>query len=412
MRLLVVILLLFPAAVAAETVFEFSVSKSPLSRFESSQTTKIIDRINSILEDRSNGGDRCEHISFIARPFVNIGHFKNSVDVKDDLNALFEDLTHSVYVVEAINYCNGPTPYPVNGCAQKGKPIIVVNLSSLEHTARLWLHEFGHSQGLSQATDFRAHTKRRNSFMNSHPGPSNTAITSTECSFLKSQSVVFAATFNPYATPLIHETAGASSGKRTPLEELLQRLWIHGPPTTELRGVANDAPKQLRELLTDRTKKHLWENAIVALAVLGDENDIEFLVSLFEREKAVDPATENAKLKVTFAVGYLSARFETSAGHRFLRHRTNPNNNIIVFANQNYERSLFLAQEVSKSALKGLALSGSNSESAAVAINEAKLSSERGAYDLGVGEDFFQIIEEIQSDVEEYGLEGFLIKAQ
>lgn len=70
---------------------------------------------------------------------------KDSIDVEGDLNRLFRG-SGDIYILNTINYCCGPTPWPIVACADTDG-IAVTPVGGTDRPI-LWLHEYLHYQGI------------------------------------------------------------------------------------------------------------------------------------------------------------------------------------------------------------------------------------------------------------------------
>ena len=398
---------------ADETKY-FSVTKSPLVRMDSSKFGRVVSQSNVILSNTSDADIACHSLKFKQDGDIRSASRKNSVDTQSELRALLNDTSTNVHVVSRINYCRGPAAAGVVGCAGQGTSIVVEDVARVGLAAVVWLHEFGHTQNLSRATEGEAHASRTGALMSASVSNGSTLLDAGECNRMIASSMNFD-TQRGNAVTLIEVSLGEFPDPETPLEDLLYAAWIEGPPLEKLRELdeGGSLPAELRMILLSIEKRHLWANSVTALGLTGEPSDISFLISFFQRrhgdEFVNDPFVEEARLQVPFSIGYLSARFETSDGFVFLRNSVNPQNNM-VFSTDSLEHAEFFATEVAKSSLMAIALSGGNNDAAIAAIEDARQANSAGQFDLGVDQEFFEGLSSIGRGVAELGLERYILE--
>lgn len=418
MRLSKIILLFaiscIPTVTYADETKYFSVTKSPLVRMDSSKFGRIVAQANVILSNTSDADIACHSLNFAQDGDIRSASRKNSVDTQSELRALLNDTSTTVHVVSRINYCSGPAAAGVVGCAGQGTSIVVEDVARVGLAAVVWLHEFGHTQNLSRATEGGAHASRSGALMNASVSSRSTLLDVGECDRMNASSMNFD-TQRGNAVTLIEASIDEFPDPETPLEDLLYAAWIEGPPVERIRELdeGGSLRAELRIILLSIEKRHLWANSVTALGLSGERSDISFLISFFQRSHGDDfvndPFVEEARLQVPFSIGYLSARFETSEGFAFLRNSVNPQNNM-VFSADSLEHAEFFATEVAKSSLMAIALSGGNNDAAIAAIEDARQANSAGQFDLGVDQEFFEGLSSIGRAVAELGLERYILE--
>ena len=386
------------------------VTQSKNETMTNNRADKIIKSISSVLRNAEFGGYSCKDLSFIREGSVTKNpSVKEYINTKSELNALLNSTNSSVFIVRSINYCGGPVPAGVVGCAAKGSSIVVEDFTANTKRASIaWLHEYGHSQGLSRATDSKPHTTRANAVMNARISTNTTGVTSKECQYFKKASSRF-----PVKTGLtaeiksLDEEDAVIADDESKIEKLLHEGWIE-LPIEELKELSETEVNEIRQILFNIEKSELWANAITALATVGKRGDIDLLKSIISlNSKAESRAIQRAILQIPFSIAVISKRHNSETGVNFLIRNSNPNNSNRLFELQ-LDQLLSFSQQFSVQSTRALALMGQDSQKAKDAISNVKNANEVGQFDLGVSSDFFEQLEEITKDIDRLGVEKYL----
>ena len=149
------------------------VSRFSKTRLTDAQVDQIVTDMGSILQTQDGPTDVPCNISFVRDGAV--GTFTTgtgTINSRDDYLAV-NRLPGNVKVVNLINWCGGLIPNII-GCAPvPGDSFVVVRILA-EQEGILWVHEFGHNQGLD-------HRPGANLVMNDSIGSANRQINRDEC---------------------------------------------------------------------------------------------------------------------------------------------------------------------------------------------------------------------------------------
>ena len=130
--------------------------------------------MGDILRTQDGSADVPCNVSFVRDGAV--GTFavgSGSINSSGDYSAV-NALPGNVKVVHRINWCGGLIPN-ILGCAPVPGDSFVVVPFSADQESVLWVHEFGHTRGLS-------HRAGANLVMNGAIGPMNRRVNEQECS--------------------------------------------------------------------------------------------------------------------------------------------------------------------------------------------------------------------------------------
>ena len=218
--------------------------------------------------------------------------------IAQDLNALFSRSDANVIIVRFLNYCGGYNP-GYSGCSDDDLLIVVDNqygldtALALQTNAVLWFHKFGHSQTLSHHYDDR-------NLMNATVTAANMRLTASQCNHLMSTNAVFRSLVGGIAETITQVQLATEN--LSPLEVLLSGAWNEGIPVEDLRRLT-DSPPDLQKVLLNPERVQLWPNAVLGLGMIGDENDMNFLIwyydflASFEENVGAETARTNAQAK-------------------------------------------------------------------------------------------------------------------
>lgn len=211
-----------------------------------------------------------------------------------------------IAVLDEIGWCGFPRADGFLGCSQPGGPVVVVRDAQVAEGI-LWLHEFGHAQGLR-------HRNANDAVMNGTIRPSHTAIVAYECDAFKKD-----ATHTP-SSPRANSTAatdGDTTSKKsddaepktaTSIMEFVRRQYIHGLPWDRAREFSEDeVVNALPSLLSNPGESQFWPNVVAALGAAGGRRAMKPLMKFFrEGEGKLSKAAYRAKKAVPMYIGLIA----------------------------------------------------------------------------------------------------------
>jgi hypothetical protein len=176
----------------------------------------------------------------------------------------------------------------------------------------------------------------------------------------------------------------------------------------------------------DEGKVELWPNAVAALGVYGEEEDLALLEAFAGRDDPPSEAVTAAKENVPSAIGFLSGKFASERGLTFLENATDVDAAAEFVEAGDAAVEAQLAQGFARSSLVALAQAegeiarradlGQGTEALAVLAQGAvergmeNLAADDAAFpgDPALAEEFRQMLNEVRARVREIGQEAYI----
>src|SRR5262249_2476329 len=98
------------------------------------------------------------------------------IDTAQELSSVLGTQSGRVKVVNAINYCGGPTTNTIGCSYQPGWGMAVLRMSAIGYEAVLWTHEYGHNIGLAHVS-----ASMTRAIMSPNDNGQNDGLSPTEC---------------------------------------------------------------------------------------------------------------------------------------------------------------------------------------------------------------------------------------
>lgn len=326
----------------------------------------------------------------------------------------FASTETSIQIVPAIVAC--PTP-PVNGiilgCARPKGPILVVKRSNRQRDAQVWAHEIGHAQGLGGAFSgyVEGHNTEFGSLMYRAAGTANWGMIDAECDqYFRSQNfppAVNAATEEIVLPDLPEDEASSNEGLP---QQILGADWPHGFDFAWVERIGEPLITA-SESAIDEADVGLWPNAVLVIGYANAEGALDRLIRVLSFEEAEEPdrlSLNEAKANAALSLGYLAFHGNSDALSQ-LSNLTSPNlvqNSIPVLGDGREPGEV--ARQIARTSTVGLAIAATQYDEAAAMLEEQRFRQERGAFDLGVDDQYFDSLDNITTSLRENGLR-FLI---
>lgn len=196
----------------------------------------------------------------------------------------------SIHVVIAITYCGRPGA-GIIGCAPVPGGDLAVVRYDVGIEGVLWVHEFGHNQGLS-------HRKGAVNVMHPYATPTSRGVNATECAaYMKPRGPGIGGSNAP-----VMESMDDGADVRT----FVRRLYVDGMPYADAsRFTQNDLPA-LAAILANPEDKPFWANAVGVMGAIGGAQASEMLVQFVQtnEDRNVDAETYRAGLSAMIGLGY------------------------------------------------------------------------------------------------------------
>lgn len=199
-----------------------------------------------------------------------------SVSSQADWLRVVEDKRFSIYVVRNILWCGGPASGGVfAGCARKGGPIAIAEDF---FTPVVVAHEIGHAQG-------NLHNSSEGFLMFPRAKNTNTRVTQSECdNYLVGKLFPAVPDDFPYQQEDENAPMAAVVDAVADLDELLSSVW-HSPPADVIAMLTEEDIQTIRDLVAGEPNSK-WPNALTILGIRGEADDFVLL------EDAIHRATE------------------------------------------------------------------------------------------------------------------------
>lgn len=217
------------------------------------------------------------------------------VNSASDFNAILAEPGH-VKIVNQINWCGQFQPNII-GCAPvPGESLAVIRFTANQEGI-LWLHEFGHNQGLSHRTD------RNRAVMFPSIGVDHNLLNTAECSAFR-QPVGGA----PLVTETFESQPQEAEGPAD-VRDFVRRIYVDKFPFDEAVRYEASVVPTLLTMLADEEEEAWWPNIVATLGILGDEDVAENLESFIgDGEGALSPVRYRGKSAAVIALGYVANR--------------------------------------------------------------------------------------------------------
>lgn len=375
----------------AQTTHELIVGRAFDNTIRDSDVQSIVTKANKILAGVPHASCRTTKLLKTVGAQTFSDDLPRAITSRQDFNKI-RDSGYSVNVVSQILWCGGHVVkqgQSFGGCTTIGNEPVIVTRRSRSIEATIWLHEIGHAQGLSDRCEDRKSTGCRKDVgwvMAGFAHRSNSKISEAECSaYAKEQ------TFPIIVEDGLFEDEGMTI-------DLLSGEWLHGVPLDAILSATPDQIEQARDIVRSLEGGAL-PNAILALGLVGEEADAvlfnEVMLLPAGNQKLID-----AKLNVPIALGYLFNRFETRSIFGTLTEFRKPFDNFDYLEGiDDFDVRVEYARAISRNALVGISMAQFQNGSFAPAIvnyiGTQRASQEAGAYDLQVGNEFFDALDEI-----------------
>lgn len=300
-----------------------------LSDLSDTAISRVIDEMNSIMESTSIPCALTFRVGSIDR----LASIPAKLDSEEQLRKLLQLKENSIAVVEYLNFCDKFNP-AIAGCAGRGSSVVAESQGAssnarIRRNALIWLHEIGHSQGLmAQLTPQKAHSTQVGALMFPRIDPDNSELSQNECSLMRDdknlafvQSDPVERVFAAQADSVVSEVDQVGGSQ---VEKILQSQW-DGIPFAELSALKHEVD-MVRIILLDHSRRDLWANGVLALGVLGDNSDVDFMMWYYSYLSSAehDAAVADAQVNLPIGLGILSASFSSTEGRDFLSKLISP----------------------------------------------------------------------------------------
>ncbi len=297
--------------------------------FWSSEATKFV-KENTVPTDRA-----CANVLVRqTKPIKRDPTIPRIVRTAAERQQLKTNTSGNVIVLDGLHWCSRFSMSSYAGCEGEG-PILVVNFDRSVHLPELTLiHEIGHNigfghtasncpaprppgSGISDATYFnimycRGHRDRR-------------AVNANQCSALQDGSIADLPMIAASPTEgTVTETAMPTPAATPPVapenvETFLLEGFAQGTPYDEIELLTPTQRDEIRRILADDGKRHLWANAVVVLGLKGQASDVDLIIGLFDKTKGSDdPNDLRTRTSGAYSLGALAGQVEGEAKGRAL----------------------------------------------------------------------------------------------
>jgi hypothetical protein len=149
------------------------ISRHTSAVLPASRADEILAEMGRILQTRDGADDVACNVEFVREGEVRVLTVgTGTINTPQDFLAV-DSAPGNVKVVNQINWCGGFAPNII-GCTQLFRDSTIVVRYGEESEEILWLHEFGHAQGLE-------HRDGSSAVMNATFGPQHRRVNSSEC---------------------------------------------------------------------------------------------------------------------------------------------------------------------------------------------------------------------------------------
>jgi hypothetical protein len=194
-----------------------------------------------------------------------------------------------VHVVNQINICGGQPGSSIIGCSSFNGDCMVVVRTDADIEAILWMHEYGHNQGLP---DFYVDGWVMDGIISSN----DRKVDQSDCSHYQSPERFFAVVSEPrFPTP-----------RAKNVRDFVHQVFIHGVPHERASEFSSGDVPALLEMLADMSEERYWTNIVVTLCIIGDRQALEPLINFLTSGSGTLTRYEyDAKSAVIMNLGHL-----------------------------------------------------------------------------------------------------------
>lgn len=315
------------------------------------------------------------------------------IDTCEDLEQLYK-MPHDVHVVKQINCCGGVKGGSILGCSAANRSLVVTFDPAFPSVAAgiLWMHEYGHHQGLCHRND-------RSAIMNPVIDLEHKTVNSCEHEHFLGLA----------SGPCVYQARNFRRGARSKPNavDFVHQTFIEGVPYDQARVFTKADVAPLLDLLHRRDQRPFWANTVTVLGIIGDMSAFqpirEFADAIADDSS---PSARRAKDSVPIAMGYLAAETKDPAILTYLLGRLTP-------AGHQPSLSAEISDEARAHSVRmtilGLALSGNKEVGDKLQTQLYQLNAFETAR-TGASESIERLLEEavtINRQVRENGLSGY-----
>jgi matrixin len=236
---------------------------------------------------------------------------KGIIDTCTDLDKLFE-MPHNVHVVKEIHCCGGVKGGSILGCSDANRSLVITFDPAFPSVfdGILWMHEYGHHQGLCHRND-------RSAIMYPVIDLDHTTVNWCEHEHFLGLT----------SRPCVDQTPYSRIKARSKLSavEFVHQIFIEGVPYDQARVFTKADVAPLLRLLHRRDQRPYWANTVTVLGSIGDISVFQPLkqfVDVIAEDSS--PAARQARDSVPIALGYLWAETKDPAILTYLLSRLPP----------------------------------------------------------------------------------------
>lgn len=341
----------------------------------------------------------------------NVGVFATgdgSLDTQAELSAVF-NLPGNVKVVEDVNWRANRFNSSFIGCGQTPGTSFITERFTASQEGILWIHEFGHNQGLPHRDNtsdnvmfpsigsnrLRINQAECNAFRgtsgagageavvevtdSSNTMPSGAAAMSSRDAAMPSGGLVEPAkgAQMPDGVPVkpretgtmpaggeMARSPGAATGPRIPVEEFVSQIYIEGLPLDKAAAYGDEDVDKLLTMLNDPAQSRYHENIALTLGMIGSARAAEPLIAYIEKtvSERGSRLAYKGRVGAIVGLGYLVNRSGSEKALSYLLKSTSPQDwqqrNLRSLAKKPEATDEETTQDLSKYAIISLGLSG------------------------------------------------------
>lgn len=307
--------------------YPYFVQRLTVSRYtDTTLSNADVDRIFSdasyVLQTNDGSGDVACNVE-LAR-YGNVTVFNNgddgSIDTEEELSEVF-NLPSNVKVVDDVNWCANQFNTSFIGCGQLPGRSFITERFTENQEGILWLHEFGHNQGLHHRTD------TSDAVMFPSIGINRIRINSDECSAYRAN--------NEGAQP---NTSGMQNWSMEnqliradlPVQEFVSHIYTNGLPLGKAATYGENDVDVLLNMLIDPKQEAYHENIALTLGMIGSKRAIEPLIARINKDISSAIEKEEARraykgaVGAVIALGYILNRTGDETALKYLMDSSSP----------------------------------------------------------------------------------------